>query len=111
MTILTATLMSRVGVIAEVHSDSDSTQEHAKNEKWEGGLMHWTASIAVQRLRQVSREDGNRGARLPRAQQTRTWPRAERPYLARLGRFSCSRRLVGSAYDRGGARLHECAAA
>ena len=30
-----------------------STQEHAKNEKWEGGSMHWTASIAVQRLRQV----------------------------------------------------------
>ena len=24
---------------------------------------------------------------------------------------NCSRRLVGSAYDRGGARLHECAAA
>ena len=30
---------------------------------------------------------GNRAARLPHAQQTRTWPRAERPYLARLGRF------------------------
>ena len=35
-----------------------STQEHAKNEKWEGGSMNWTASIAVQRLRQaVSREE------------------------------------------------------
>ena len=34
---------------------------------------------------------GNRAARLPHAQQTRTWPRAERPYLARLGRFSAPR--------------------
>ena len=27
------------------------------------------------------------------------------------GGFHCSRRLVGYAYDRGGARLHKCAAA
>ena len=34
-----------------------STQEHAKNEKWEGGSRNWTDSISEQRLRQMSQEE------------------------------------------------------
>ena len=38
---------------------------------------------------------------------------ARAPFFGTLGAviWGCSRRLLGSAYDRGGARLHECAAA
>ena len=47
---------------------------------------------------------GNRGARLPHAQQSASWPRAERPYLARLGRFSLGQR-IGFSLSSGRAPL------